>query len=1482
MPMQDLVDFFKTKMVTKDDYQVMTSEGFECFKSIFLLANEKLGGLSKVSSSSSGHSNSYGPSYGPVYGPVYMPLEGYGSSNYGYDDDKGSQEKDFEYKVNISPEELEGIQSVWDLSLNSKSEEVAEKAREFVNELYLHLNNDLEGQIVSIRGQYLNKCIESLKKVMDKKNAEINKDLPPLRTRFVRCLSLICKILDESEKKGVGSLKSHSGLVKGELITFFVTNEVTWGTDVPRKLEIRMHSNVTVYELRVQISEHFKVTWDQIKLSRSNQKEIKDNENGKTLGDIRIRNSEELTANKRHTKPLPQADLTDSEGNLNPLAKKIFVEWFNEYSSEGKMNIEQCAGFINSCTNDGCKSDDRRVKEVFTNNDHDRDGFLSLDDFLEFYTKSCRHRPQVVWNNLHAHHYRNDLKKASEVEEERVEITSLPRYILSTNTEYFHLLFSLLGYGDQVAVEAWKLLNRLPTSPQIFADIVQLKGVRDVPESEKTWRHILDSSSSYKLLYALHVIEYLMEDEEEKENKVEEANKNVEGEDTASQLLWSRNPELVKYKKTWQTDFIYYKGFDHLFQIFNSLAQKNHQTRGPFDKSILSFILKILSNYLTATFAGTVPNIYRNLSFIRFFHLNLNFIQDYITNDQKKIQSENNIVENPADQIQRSDSNAAAANRQEGKSDDKTKENLKIEESQEFKALVEKLQGELGAHIISTINLKEMIRVISELGCDLLSQEHPELESEDSMILEYSLIILVSIFLYDNETVRYFLSNSVNADKFVLKGIFCSKSFSVRNYFSHAIYVLCKSTTGFDNALSARHFTQIFLKNLPSSKDTSKEDCNQYFEVLCKLIEETYSTGSNIANEESLNFEELIEMIVKQIKEHTSSEDRRNFHIVDKAFTGLLQLCEKLVAVKPDLKRLVAKEGSNLIEEVFNVCLFNTRKASTKFGDLIDGVDSSGASTELVKCKSKESRQVAYQLLLTLCKGYPSNLMVLLKCLEGLMESIANISVSQEWSQCSSSETKSLYGYVGIKNLKFICYMNAMLQQFFMTPTFRYSILAADDKQAPNWVKTEDGLQVDDNVLHQLQKMFGFLELSDRQDYNPHEFCFSFKDHAGQPVNVGVQQDTQEFLNMVFDKLENGLKNTPFKNILEGVYGGKTSNQMICHGCGNIREREDIFYNLSVEVRNMKTIYDSFEKFITGEIIEDFHCDNCKTKNSITKRSCLSALPNVLIVHLQRIVFDLDTLMNQKINSRLEFPLELNVEPYTREALQKKDKAKAKKQASEGAEGNDMGDDLDNVKARKNESESIDEGIGKEENIEEKDKDYYTYRLGGVLIHEGTADFGHYYSYINTNRGDTRGQGKGLSEKDKWLEYNDSTIRSFNLKTLESECFGGETTEASEDYWTWGKSGRENSKNAYILVYERVIKDPLKLVVTNAEDEAYLKKVINVEEVQKKNPEAIKVVKEEVGEGDDKKEITNYYCDYYMLNRMVPASTYQVLTGLFN
>jgi len=341
-----------------------------------------------------------------------------------------------------------------------------------------------------------------------------------------------------------------------------------------------------------------------------------------------------LIASKRPTPPIPQTPLVGSDDEINPLAKKIFIDWFTTFSENGRMSPKHCADFIHSCTNDYCKADDRRVKDVFATYDDDRDGQLTLENFLEFYISAARQRPHVVWNNLSSHHYRNDLKKATEVEEEFVDVKTLPRYIISTNDTYFQEIFSLLDLGGKIATSAWKLINRLPTSPQIFADIISLKGVRD--SETKNWNNILDSVSTYKLLYALHVMEYLMEEESSEISK--------EDESEGSFALVDKDKTLIEFRKNWRADFIVYGGFDHLFKIFNQYVEKDHSSLNVFDKNILSFILKILKNYLVATFASTTPNLYRSLSFIRLFHLSLDFMNDYFnTMETKPEELEKNV-----------------------------------------------------------------------------------------------------------------------------------------------------------------------------------------------------------------------------------------------------------------------------------------------------------------------------------------------------------------------------------------------------------------------------------------------------------------------------------------------------------------------------------------------------------------------------------------------------------------------------------------------------------------------------------------------------------------------------------------------------------------------------------------------------------------------------------------------------------------------
>ena len=97
-------------------------------------------------------------------------------------------------------------------------------------------------------------------------------------------------------------------------------------------------------------------------------------------------------------------------------------------------------------------------------------------------------------------------------------------------------------------------------------------------------------------------------------------------------------------------------------------------------------------------------------------------------------------------------------------------------------------------------------------------------------------------------------------------------------------------------------------------------------------------------------------------------------------------------------------------------------------------------------------------------------------------------------------------------------------------------------------------------------------------------------------------------------------------------------------------------------------------------------------------------------------------------------------------------------------------------------------------------EDCFEYKLVGVNIHTGSAQGGHYFSYINTNReNDTVGSDPAWmqTENDPWMEFNDSRVSNFKFENLEEDAFG-EKSKSYSSIW-----GGDYGKSAYMLIYER-------------------------------------------------------------------------------
>jgi len=184
---------------------------------------------------------------------------------------------------------------------------------------------------------------------------------------------------------------------------------------------------------------------------------------------------------------------------------------------------------------------------------------------------------------------------------------------------------------------------------------------------------------------------------------------------------------------------------------------------------------------------------------------------------------------------------------------------------------------------------------------------------------------------------------------------------------------------------------------------------------------------------------------------------------------------------------------------------------------------------------------------------------------------------------------------------------------------------------------------------------------------------------------------------------------------------------MKCPECGFVKDRLEDFSNKTLTVKDFKSVEESLKAEVQGEKIDDYKCSGCNKKVEVTKRTLFAETPNVLILHLQRLVFNFDTFQNDKLNSYFEFPTVLDLKPYSYHEVMKKEGTKVGE-----AEGSAPKVEVQKEKGAEEEEQEIPPVI-----IED---DCWEYKLVGINMHSGSANMGHYWSYCNTERGNAEGE----------------------------------------------------------------------------------------------------------------------------------------------
>ena len=1322
-------------------------------------------------------------------------------------------------ELQVEPDELEGFDILWNIIFTSTHQSIANEALKLLQTLF---NNNNKSDLL------LSKCM----------NAITNASCDDL-FNYKKYFSIINTMFLDSESKGVPIIKAHNDLLKENIFTFkinFIERRTISEPDI--------YMNTTISEIKINIAQQSDCEYNDIIIEYNNDL-VPNNFNCIPASKIFTDKKEDVIIKfKEHKKE----DLIDFKtGQPTPKYLSIINEWFDMFSEEKqRMTLENIRAFTETVTSYNKTVDitDSRVVGLLEKYSSKEVGYITRDHFLDFYITAAKNKPGIVWENLVKMDYRENLTK--KVVPTNVEVSikdNYPRYQLGNNEAFLNSLFELFNKVNtqEIKTDIFDFVMNLCTNDTIYLQILTELNENSVLFYNKN--ELID-------LYKMHIIESIVEDVKF-ENKL---NIQIYG------VAEEKSNDLINNKKQWIQMFYDSGQFIKLISYICELLKKIYKQNNKDNITILclNYAMKLFYTF----FYLTIKN-----------NLNSNNEQESTANNEENnmglptppqtpIKDEENYIDNHLD-------NCASF---------KTL-NIIYNNNNEQQTL-------LNNHLLQLMNelMPFLLNTLEQ------SIENTEMNNINKFDIKSCFIVFISILIY-NQNIFEAIQNSDNEEihKKLLHSLI-SKCLMLNHPSLHKFFnktLLYFTQLAYDNKtysplfylynICLLLFKDLLCKNDSSPNNSKETSFTLFFDYLTSLYEkigmlrtilpsnivETYIKQYNIESDEFIIdlYDSVVDYILCKNKEQQKISSDLFIGIVKLLIKGIknnsntksilfskkrndISIFDELIKfVIPSDDKPTLNENNQEINEITNTFNDNSTQQNNEFIPLNVISNESDENKTLLNQK-----KYLCEFISTLIEDntlYSTEYFIRnSKYINDLISNYEKEKTQNQQQEATSNYYREMMhhsessrgrneGYVGLKNLGCICYMNSIMQQIYMVPTFRYAILQSDDHKEMN-TKI-----FDDNLLHQLQRMYTYLLLSQKEYYNPKMFCSALKDMDGNATNVLVQQDSQEFLNSFCDKIENHLKETEFKYIINDVFVGRTCSQVICDSCNHVSNRFEDFYNLTLEVKNINNLNESLEKMIAPEKIGDFNCEHCKNKVTITKRTTLSDLPNILIVHLRRFWMNYDELHTEKINSSFTFPSEINLKKFCLE-------------------------DLMSVKE-----------VYETDEIYYKEDDYYEYTLKGVTVHIGSADGGHYFSFININR-EKEQQG---NNKETWLKFNDSHISKFDVKEIPDECFGGSKELGHGHQY-------ENCQNAYLLIYERKLKNPIRYVHKNKQqftnvveyNENERNKIKKENDISRKQSnvnrnELISDLEKKVFH-DLQKDEFYIYRDFYSLDKKVPLCYY--------
>ncbi|EGR31008.1 ubiquitin carboxyl-terminal hydrolase family protein, putative [Ichthyophthirius multifiliis] len=422
---------------------------------------------------------------------------------------------------------------------------------------------------------------------------------------------------------------------------------------------------------------------------------------------------------------------------------------------------------------------------------------------------------------------------------------------------------------------------------------------------------------------------------------------------------------------------------------------------------------------------------------------------------------------------------------------------------------------------------------------------------------------------------------------------------------------------------------------------------------------------------------------------------------------------------------------------------------------------------------------------------------------------------------------------VGLKNLGNTCYMNPLLQIYFHNAQFTKEIMNFQPLKEEE-IKGKDQNQLKNiksciQLVQEMQNLYGHLIGSEKMYADPSDIVKNILDENGEQYQIGNQQDIGEFNINLLARINEGLLysrkqqvkklsnsnnnnnnnnmemeelvysqnlsqnnnddiisritinqeennseltvsksfqlNMSVETVVTQQFFGKVFIQMkyMLGDQYHQKEQEEIFNIIYLDIKQ-KELYYALDEYVINKI-DEYKNDRGDIVQA-DKYNWIKKAPKTLFFQLQRVIYDKETKNLKKINDFFQIEKEIYLERFM--YSQKEAYLQIYSQATISVLEENIQKIQERVDLLQQKINFLQKNISQSYNNFNKNK----YYLQAIIIHDGDAQSGHYYTFI-----------QDLQQK-KWRRYNDIQVSEETEENVFKEASGG-----------WGKA------SAYSLVY---------------------------------------------------------------------------------